>query len=182
VALSAGGKRVVTGSWDGTAILWESATGKKLQTFQGSIPGFVSVALSIEGDQVITGHGNGTAILWETATGKKIHTFWGYGEGITSVALSADGRHAWTASNDGTTRLWDTATGKELCALLSLDDGEDWLVVTPEGFFDGSNGAWKLMAFRETGTLNVVDDDATRKKFYRPGLLGTLYRGEKPKP
>ena len=33
VALSADGKLVVTGSYDSTAILWDAATGKKLQTF-----------------------------------------------------------------------------------------------------------------------------------------------------
>src|SRR5262250_452421 len=35
VALSADGKLVLTGSWDKTAILWQTASGKKLQTFQG---------------------------------------------------------------------------------------------------------------------------------------------------
>jgi hypothetical protein len=35
VALSADGKKVVTGSYDKTAILWEAASGKKLQTFNG---------------------------------------------------------------------------------------------------------------------------------------------------
>ena len=35
VALSGDGKRVLTGSDDNTAILWDAASGKKIQTFQG---------------------------------------------------------------------------------------------------------------------------------------------------
>jgi WD40 repeat protein len=34
VAWSADGKQVVMGSYDGTAVLWEAATGKKRQTFR----------------------------------------------------------------------------------------------------------------------------------------------------
>jgi WD40 repeat protein len=185
VALSQDGKQVVTGSHDKTAILWEAASGKKLGTFQVQQPGEDSwvtcLALSVEGDQILTGSFDGTT-LWETATGKKLHTFQGHTKMLTSVALSADGRHAWSSSYDGTTRLWDTKSGKELCSLLIFEGGKDWLIVTPEGFFDGSGGAWKRMSFRETGTPRVLEDDATKRKFHRPGLLGTLCRGEQPKP
>jgi hypothetical protein len=35
------------------------------------------------------------------------------------------------------------------------------------------------MAWRQDG--KVIDDDATRKKMHRPGLLAQLVKGEKPK-
>jgi WD40 repeat protein len=194
LTLSADGKKVLTVDTDPSpvsydVIVWEAASGKKLQTIQvlppqqrKERPTWVrSVALSVEGDQIITGCEDGTTNLWDAATGKKLHTFAGHTTQVLGVALSADGKHAWTASFDGTTRLWDTSSGKELCALLSFEAGKDWLVVTPEGFFDGSEGGCKRMSYREPGTSNVLNDDATRKKFYCPGLLGTLYRGEKPK-
>jgi len=28
------------------------------------------------------------------------------------------------------------------------------------------------------GTLDLIDDDATRKKFHRPGLLADIWKGE----
>ena len=96
------------------------------------------------------------------------------------AALSRDGKHVWTtALNDCTTRLWDPATGKERCRLYSLDAGKDWLVVTPDGCFDGSEGAWKFVTYRVPGTLKLLDDDATRKQFHRPGLLAKIWKGEK---
>ena len=88
--LSADGKHVVTGSCDKTAILWEAATAKKLQTFQGHTSDVLDVALSADGKQVVTGSNDGTAILWDAATGKKLQTFKGHTRDVTSVALSAD--------------------------------------------------------------------------------------------
>jgi WD40 repeat protein len=75
VALSADGKHMATGSYDTTAILWEAATGKPLQTFDGHNKHLVySVALSADGKHVVTGSHDQTAILWEVATGKKLRT------------------------------------------------------------------------------------------------------------
>jgi uncharacterized protein (TIGR03067 family) len=183
VALSRDGKLVVAGFDDPgkTAILWEAATGKKLQTFQGHTSGVYSVALSGDGKHVVTGS-YATATRWEAATGKKLQTFQGHTSVVKSVALSRDGNQVWTGSADGTTRLWDAGSGKELCALLSLDRGKDWLVVTPDGLFDGSKGAWKYVTYRAAGTRDLMKNNATRKKFHRPGLLGQLVKGEKPKP
>jgi WD40 repeat protein len=102
----------------------------------------------------------------------------GHTHAINSLAFSDDARHVWTASLDGSTRLWDRVTGKERCCLYSLDEGKDWLVVTPVGHFDGSEGAWKYIAYRESGGLKLHDDDATRKKFHRPGLLAEVWKGK----
>jgi WD40 repeat protein len=178
VALSADGKHLVTGSFDKTAILWEAFSGKKLQTAQGHTDWVKSVAFSADGRQVITGSLDGTAILWEVRTGQPRLVFRGHSTGVTSVALSANGRHLWTGSKDGSTRLWDAGSGRELCRLLSLDDGKDWLVVTPDGFYDGTKGAWRYVAYRTVGTLQLVEDAATLQSFYRPGLLGLLLKGQ----
>jgi WD40 repeat protein len=120
-----------------------------------------------------------TATLWDAASGKKIRTFQGHTDEITDVTLSDDGKHLWTVSEDRTTRLWDPTTGKERCQLYSLNMGADWLVVTPDGRFDGSKDAWRFVAYREPGTLKLLDDDASLKRFHRPGLLAQVRKGER---
>ena len=45
--------------------------------------------------------------------------------------------------------------------------------------FDGSEASWRFVAYRESGTLKMLDDDATRKRFHRPGLLSQAWKGEK---
>jgi hypothetical protein len=35
------------------------------------------------------------------------------------------------------------------------------------------------VSYRRAGTLELVDDDATLQKFYRPGLMGLLLKGQR---
>jgi hypothetical protein len=82
---------------------------------------------------------------------------------------------AWPSKN----QLKYALTGQKRCSLISLDGGKDWLVVSPDGFFDGSKGGWRYVSYRRPGTLELVDDEATLHKFYRPGLMGLLLKGQK---
>jgi|SRR6516164_1750876 len=82
VAISGDGKYVVTGSYDKTAILWEAASGKKLQSFRGH-RGFInSVAISADGKFVVSGSDDRTAILWEAASGKKLQALQGHKDAV----------------------------------------------------------------------------------------------------
>jgi WD40 repeat protein len=176
VALSANGRQALTGSHDTTAMLWDTLTGKKLQAFAGHSDHVTTVALSVDGNHALTGSLDKSAILWDTSSGKKIHTF-AHSRPITATTFSVDGRHALTGSMDGI-RLWDTATGKELCSLISIDAGKDWLVTTPDGYFDGSENAAKLISYRITGTFEFVPFERYRKQFERLGLFAMIYKGE----
>jgi serine/threonine protein kinase len=114
VAVSGDGKHVLTGSWDNTANLWESATGARLQTFHAHQAGVTSVALSSDGKHVLSGSFDKTAILWEAVSGKPLQTAHRHTLGIWSVALSGDGKHLLTGSADKTAILWEAASGKPL--------------------------------------------------------------------
>jgi len=113
-----GGKLVLTGSEDTTAVLWEAATGNKLQTYAGHDLIVTSVALSGDGKHVLTGSGDTTAILWEAASGKKIQTCKGHAFKIDGVALSGDGKLVLTGAitfyPDQATILWEAAGGKRI--------------------------------------------------------------------
>jgi WD40 repeat protein len=163
--------------------LREASTGKRLQSFEGHKQPVLGVALSADGKQVLTGSEDKTAMLWDAASGKRLRTFQGHTSYIIGVALSPDGKQAWTSSQDGTARLWDPATGKERCALLSLG-GNEWLVMSPDLYFDGSAGARKRVEFRVAGgTAFFADlDGSLKKKYHRPGLMGALVKGERQKP
>jgi WD40 repeat protein len=183
VALSADVKLVATGSFDNTAIVWFAATGKRLRTLEGHTKPVLSLALSADGKQVLTGSEDKTAFLWDAFSGRKLRTFQGHTGAIVGVALSPDGKKAWTGSQDGTTRLWEAATGKELGALLSFV-GNEWLVITPDGHFDGSAGAWEHVEFKVAGSTTIFADldGNLKRKFHRPGLLSALVNGERLKP
>src|SRR4030095_3025125 len=87
-----------------------------------------------------------------------------------------------SASDDGSTFLWDTATGEHLATLISLDDGGEWMVVTPQGLFDGTPAAWNKILWRYNhDTFNVAPIEWFFNEFYYPGLLGDVFAGKRPK-
>jgi WD40 repeat protein/uncharacterized caspase-like protein len=182
VAFSPDGRQLLTGSWDKTTILWDVATGAKLRTFQGHTGEVYSATFSPDGQLVLTGSFDQTAILWRASSGAKLRTFQGHTDRVHSVTFSVDGRQVMTSSFDGTTRLWDAATGDELVRLMSLEDGQDWLAVTAEGLFDGSAGGRERVSFRVGKGLNVVPVDRFFQDFYYPGLLASIWKGERPMP
>ncbi len=66
VAFSPDGKRVLTGSYDKTAKIWDAETGQELLTLKGHGNYVSSVAFSPDGKRVLTGSRDGTAKIWET--------------------------------------------------------------------------------------------------------------------
>lgn len=82
----------------------------------------------------------------------------------------------------GNTYIFEKETGKEICSLFSFNSGRDWLVVTPEGLFDGTPEARRMVSYRVGDSLNVQPVEAFFQDFYYPGLLGAIWKGERPMP
>ncbi len=64
-----------TGSDDGTARVWDLATGQTISTLEGHTGSVLAVAWSPDGQQVLTGSCDGTARVWDLATGQTM-TCW----------------------------------------------------------------------------------------------------------
>jgi WD40 repeat protein len=109
VAFSPDGKRVLTGSWDSAAKLWDAKNGKELLTLKGHAGRVFGVAFSPDSKRVLTGSDDKTAKLWDAETGKELLTLKGHGERVYGVAFSPDGKRVLTGSSDGTAKLWDSA-------------------------------------------------------------------------
>ncbi len=113
-AFSPDGKLVVTGADDGTARLWNAATGRPVGLILRHPREVTSVAFNPDGMTVLTGCLDGNSRLWRTATGEPagplLHS---EGQGPVSAAFSPDGTRIVTG-REGWAQVWDSATGRPL--------------------------------------------------------------------
>jgi WD40 repeat protein len=159
VAFSPDGQRIFTGCSDGTAKVWEAATGRELTTLKGQLNNPRSVAYSPDGQRMVTGSADGTAKLRESASGRELLILKGHRDGISSVAFSPDGQRIVTGSHDHTAKVWDAASGRELLTLKGHSDWVNDVIVSPDGqrvatvSDDGTAKLWEAASGRELLTL-----------------------------
>jgi hypothetical protein len=175
VAFSPDGTRVLTGSWDHTARLWDPATGKTVATLTGHTGSVMAVAFSPDGMRVLTGSGDTTSRLWESATGKPVATLVGHTDAVRDVAFSPDGTHVLTGSDDNTARLWKAATGKPVAILVGHTSWVTAVAFSPDGTRiltgseDNTARLWEAATGRAVATLAGHTDAVTAVAFSPDG-------------
>jgi WD40 repeat protein/F0F1-type ATP synthase membrane subunit b/b' len=117
-AFSADGRRVVTGSWDKTARVWDAVTGHAL-TAPMLHPDVVTVAaFGPDGTRVLTAAGDGGVRIWDAGTGEPVGRPLAHPARVSAAAFDPAGLGAGgggrvvTACDDGSVRVWDVATGR----------------------------------------------------------------------
>ena len=96
VAFSPDRRRVVTGSRDRTAKVWDAASGQELFTLTGHLEAVSAAAFSPDGRRIITGSLDGTGKVWDAATGTELRTLQGHRSTIWGAAFSPDSRRVVT--------------------------------------------------------------------------------------
>jgi WD40 repeat protein len=116
-AFSPDGKLVVTAGADGTARVWDSASGKLVSDLVSHGEGssdVVDAVFSPDGRRVATASTDRTARLWDPVTGGQVGKTMNHEGAVLRVGFRFDGLQLVTASADGTARLWDAASGEPL--------------------------------------------------------------------
>jgi WD40 repeat protein/uncharacterized caspase-like protein len=166
----------------GQVKMWDVATGQQIGVLQGHGRAVDKVAFSRDGKFLATGGTDNTIKIWDLVSKRDLITLTGHTSSIDSLDFSPDGRLLASASEDGSTFLWDTKTGEHLLTMISLDDGAEWMVVTPQGLFDGTPVSWNQILWRyNQETFNVAPIEWFFNEFYYPGLLSDIFAGKRPK-
>ena len=90
--------------------------------------------------------------------------------------LTYAGETLVTCSREGDFRLWSTSSN--LLASVFPLSGQEWLAVSPQGFFDGSSLGQRALDWKVGETYYRVDQFF--KDFFRPGLVALLFSGKEP--
>ncbi|KAK9452687.1 WD40-repeat-containing domain protein [Dipodascopsis uninucleata] len=113
------GSRLVTGSGDCTARLWDTDTGTPIKVLRGHDKWVLSVAWSPDGTVIATGSMDCTVRLWDAKTGKQLgRPLTGHSKWITALSFEplhmihgrSRGLRLASASKDTTVKIWDVST------------------------------------------------------------------------
>ncbi|HNT76387.1 MAG TPA: hypothetical protein PKH77_15335 [Anaerolineae bacterium] len=178
------GKWLATAGYDGTARVWDAATGQPVARFEHRglywNSSVWAIALSPDGTQLASAGEDWTARLWDL-TAREVITEaiqWGYQAYVHDVAFSPDGWWLAVASMDGTVTIWSTKilTHRPLVTLDHEGDGVWTLAFSPDGQWlatgtrRGTARVWQVLTGKEV--FRVQHSDVTG---YRGGLDGLLY-------
>ena len=144
VAISGDGSRVVTAADDGSAILWDTATAKRLHTFYRVHTDGIAMAMM---GNFQKSQDNMYALATDTGAN---HT-----DGITSVAMSDDGEHIATGSMDKKAVLWSASTGNSVLSFRGHSGWIDSVALSRDG---------KLVLTGSSDKTAILWDAATGEK------------------
>ncbi len=119
---SSDGSKVITASNDGTAKLWDAATGVCILTLAQHQGRVNSAAFSADGSRIVTASSDSAAKVWDATTGACLLTLVGHRKSVYSADFNSDTSKIVTASHDCTAKVWDAST--DAC-LLTLDEHKD---------------------------------------------------------
>lgn len=117
VIFSRDGKRLATGSWDGTAKIWDAESGRELLTLVGHGKPITAVTFNRDGEHLATGSWDGRVEVWNSV----IH----HTASARTVAFSPNGKYLASGSADKTVKVWMVSPdGNTLSDLLfTLEHG-----------------------------------------------------------
>ena len=186
-AFSADGKTLVVA--DDLPQVWDLTTGKqKLIAGSFGLPAdrlrySDSVRFSPNEKYLVhtsIGESGGRLRLWQVSHkgGLSLHPKAVY-DG-SAAAFSEDDRVLATVSDDQMVKLWDVASGKFLGSLVPFEK-DNWLVIAPDGRFDGTPAAWNRIFWRfPESLLDSAPIEVFFNEFYYPGLLADIFSNKLP--
>lgn len=148
-ALAPDGSYVISGGWDGSVAVHDTATGRERFRVVGHY-GPVARCVSLpDGTRFASAGNDGRVVLWDAEQGVPTAAMTGHEGRVNACVVTPDGRTVVTAGDDGTVRVWSLA-GKQVAVLEGHSRRVISCAVSPDATFavsggdDGAVRVWDL--------------------------------------
>ncbi len=198
VDVSPDGSRIVTGSVDGFATIWNAQTGEVIKDLNCNSE-VRDIAYSPDGAFIATGSTNAIVNIW-SAEGEYLRQFKGHKYGILSVAFSADSKTIISGSMDNTATVFNAETLFETHRLkghssnvygVAIDDANHLFYTAstdgkvliwkkkPQYWFSGHNGGkiYDIAVSSGSEYFYTASSDKTAREWDFEGYYYTEFTG-----
>ena len=168
-------------------LLYKMETRKKISKFETPFDDrhgpIETLAVSEDGTKLALAYRNELITVVDSKSGKELLNIKHSG-GVSALSFRQDGRLIAALGKDRDAYLFDARTGDLLATLITTRNvdgaGNSWLVVAPDGKFDGSPAGWNQLLWRFGGnTFDVAAVETFFNEYYYPGLLADILAGKK---
>ncbi len=160
-AFSPDGALAVTGSWDGSVIVWDARTGDPLRRFVKHFKGVCAVGFVAASDRVISASSGEGVFIWDSGTGVVDREFkYGGRRGLAEAAFSLDGKRICVAGGEkNEVALLDSTTGERVRVFEGPRPGIENVIACLTVSRSGS----RLFAAADGGEWFVWDTDSGQR-------------------
>jgi WD40 repeat protein len=151
-AFTSDNTRVVSGSDDCTARLWDTRTGSSVMVYRGHTNTVRAVAISPDDKLLVTGSWDKTIRIWALETGKCLSVLKGHIARIRSILFSPDGVYVYSGSEDKAIRKWHVEEKKCVSVFSGHKKAVRVVALTHDGRYLFSGGEDSLIIKWDTLT------------------------------
>ena len=153
--------------------VWNIKSGEEAFTFSGNQKSVIALAFSPDGRSLASADEDGGITVWDVTNRELRRNLAGHSAAVHSLAFEPRTSILFSAGDDGTIKLWNISSGAELATLIFIDD-TDWVITTPQGYFDGTPEGMTHIYW--TRRDRAVATDSLFIKFHDSGLAGKILK------
>jgi serine/threonine protein kinase len=105
--ITAGGRKVASGSAAGAVRVWSTSSSRPQRSFQAHHGRVTSVAFGPDDRLLASAGEDGQVKVWDLRSGRAPRVYRGHAGPVHTIAFSGDGRRILSAGQDGVIRIWN---------------------------------------------------------------------------
>jgi len=177
ISFSPDGKLLATGGADQIIRVWETSGFTQIMELKGTSATITALAFDATGERLASGSANKIVRVWNVNGGRLRATFAQHDAKVTDVAFSKDGRKVLSVSEDGLLKAWSLEEGVEALALLTAQNGRDFVIYNLFGQYDGTQRGTEDAVHFVQGQ-SVVPLAAMQAQYFTPDLWESVMLGQ----
>jgi len=159
LAYSPNGRCLATGSFDGSAVLWDVSTMQAMARLMGHRGVVEAVAFAPDSATLVTASSDGLLRLWNVPTGKPLGERLAHQGGANGLAFGRSGTGSWlliSGGSDHRIRLWQPDLTGEPTVLAGHKDRVDTVALSPDGTRIASGSCDRTVRIWDTRTCQAL--------------------------